>query len=67
MFTKFRLLVFVISLLGFSLSSCQKDELYTPEGPGTTINAGTGYDDGIVDPDGDDDEEEDSQGKGDLN
>ncbi len=59
MFAKFRLMVFVISLLGFSLSSCQKDELYTPEGPGTAINADTGIDDGsIVDPDDDDDEDD---------
>ena len=58
MFAKFRLLVFLISLLGFSLSSCQKDELYTPEGPGTTINAETEIDGGIVDPDDNDDDED---------
>jgi len=59
------MLVFIISLLGFSLSSCQKEELYTPEGPGAAVNAGTGFDDGIVDPDGDDDDE-DRDGKGSI-
>ena len=62
MFAKFRLLVFLISLLGFSLSSCQKDELYTPEGPGTTINAETEIGVGIVDPD-DNDDDEDTKGR----
>jgi len=57
MFAKFRLLVFILSLLGFGLSSCQKDELYTPEGPGTAINADTGNDDGIIDPDDEDDDD----------
>ena len=58
MFTKFRILVFIISLLGFGLSSCQKDELYTPEGPDSAINADSGFDDGIIDPDEDDDEDD---------
>ena len=53
----------MIALLGFSLSSCQKDELYTPEGPGTTINADTVIDGGIVDPDDDDDEDDGSRGR----
>ena len=59
MFAKFRLLVFIISLLGLGLGSCQKDELYTPEGPGTVINADTGLDNGIIDPDDDDDGDDD--------
>lgn len=63
MFVKFKLLVFLIALLGFSLSSCQKDELYTPEGPGTAINADTVIDGGIVDPDDDDDEDDGSRGR----
>lgn len=58
MFAKFRLLLFIISLLGFSLSACQKDELYTPEGPAAAVNEDSGFDDGIVDPDDDDDEDD---------
>ena len=59
MFTKFRILVFIISLLGFGLSSCQKDELYTPEGSGTVINAEPDIYSGIIDPDDEDDEKGD--------
>ena len=59
MFTKFRLLVFVISILGLSLSSCQKDEVYTPEGPGSVINAESEMENGIVDPDAGDDDDDD--------
>lgn len=57
MFAKFRVLVFLISIFGFSLSSCQKDELYTPGGPDSTINAGSDFDNDIVDPDDDDDDD----------
>ena len=64
MFAKFRLLVFLISILGFSLSSCQKDELYTPGGSESTINEGGDFDNGIVDPDDDDDDDEDSDSIG---
>jgi len=61
MFAKFRLLVFLISILGFSLSSCQKDELYAPGGPESSVNAGSenGNDNEIVDPDADDDDDDD--------
>jgi hypothetical protein len=62
MFAKVKLFVFVVSLLGFSLSSCQKDELYTPEGPEPIVKVETGNYLEIVDPD-DDDEDEDGDSK----
>lgn len=66
MFAKFRLLVFLISILGFSLSSCQKDELYTPEGPESSLNASSDFDNRIVDPDDDDDDDDDNDDNGRL-
>jgi len=74
MFTKFRLLLFLISLLGFSLSSCQKEALYSPGGPEAIENSESNAEsdtisnlpevsfDEIVDPDEEDkDEKEDNK------
>jgi hypothetical protein len=70
MFSKFRFLVFFISLLGLSLSSCQKEAIYTPGGPEAIENsdASTASDEvsnlpednlsAIIDPDAEDDEDD---------
>ena len=73
MFAKFRLLVFLISILGLSLSSCQKETLYTPGGPEAIENLDTnassdtisnlpeGNYNEIIDPDDEDDEDRDDR------
>jgi hypothetical protein len=75
-FARLRVFVFFIGLLGFSLSSCQKETLLTPGGPKVIENAGakivtdtissvqeSNYN-GIIDPtdEDEDDKDEDKEG-----
>ena len=64
---KFYIITLFLFVLSIGFTSCQKDDLYRPGGPDSELNDGEGDDpvnpdDLIVDPDGDNEDDDKDKG-----